>query len=512
MKHLLILYSLIIVTTIASAQFADSAQLNDYIRNEIRDKRPNKVTAEQLQKAILGVSDAANSNIKNQYSTKQSANGWLDTLKLLTLYTDSLKMFNNITGKIGIDFSPNKPRYIITDAYHTKLGLNNPDGNYGFDVGSLVSIVGRGDSIPFIRRAPLLQVVHVLRDTGTTVWGRNSFYHEPSATFHKGFFPKSGNTSYSIYSNEWFTWAALKSTLNFGLTNKNPNDTTTLSTGTHWNAATNHFMHTDFNNGALYRHTGWLVNSSSYFQVTAAAGSKWDKLVDYFAGGYSSGLPGNVNATYAFYAHDRGIDRAIRPWGIYIEGAARRNYIQGNLMIGDTTVANAGDKKLYVNGKAEITDSATINGATFSNFISGTIKRTWVTTKDNQRDIILATLDPADVNNTGGTLTLRGGSSQAVERGGIELAFGTKTNPNASFKVWEFSNTGVYTRKFEIRKDSTYVGNKLVLADIVNLPATTAPASSADPVGTDGDLRRDANGNLYLKANGQWLKFTGVTF
>lgn len=512
MKYLITLLLLSIITTAVHAQFADSAQLNDYIRNEIRDKKPNKITAEELQKAILGVSGAANSNIKNQYSAKQTANAWLDSIKALNVIADSLRMINNITGRVGLNFSPNKPQYIITDAYHTNLGLSNPVGDYGLGVGPLVSINGRGDSLPFIRRAPLLYAGHTLRDTGTTVWGRNKVYHEPTVHFNKAYAPKSANTDYTIYSNEWFTWAALKSSLTFGLTNKNPNDTTTFITGTHWSAPTNHFMYTDFNNGAVYKHTGWLVNSSSYFQVTTAAGSKWDKLVDYFAGGYSSGLSGNVNATYAFYAHDRGLNTTQRPWGIYIEGAARRNYIQGNLMIGDTTVANAGDKKLYVKGKAELTDSATIDGVTFSNYVSGTIKRTWITTNDNQRDIILTTLDPADATNTGGTLTLRGGSSQATEKGGIEGSFRTKTNANASFKVWEVSNTGVYTRKFEIHKDWTHVANRLTLADVINLPAKTAPASSADPIGANGDLMRDANGNLYLKANGQWLKFTGVTF
>lgn len=65
--------------------------------------------------------------------------------------------------------------------------------------------------------------------------------------------------------------------------------------------------------------------------------------------------------------------------------------------------------------------------------------------------------------------------------------------------------------KFHVAGESYLLG-KVTLGDVLNLPATTAPTSSSDSSGSDGDLRKDASGNLYLKAGGQWLKFTGVTF
>lgn len=56
------------------------------------------------------------------------------------------------------------------------------------------------------------------------------------------------------------------------------------------------------------------------------------------------------------------------------------------------------------------------------------------------------------------------------------------------------------------------INGKLTLTDVLNLPSSTAPTSSSDATGTDGELRRDASGNIYLKAGSSWLKFTGVTF
>lgn len=57
-----------------------------------------------------------------------------------------------------------------------------------------------------------------------------------------------------------------------------------------------------------------------------------------------------------------------------------------------------------------------------------------------------------------------------------------------------------------------YLAGPLKLGDVLNLPATTAPSSSSDASGTDGDIKRDASGNLYLKNGSTWLKFTGTTF
>ncbi|RYE44893.1 MAG: hypothetical protein EOP48_22380, partial [Sphingobacteriales bacterium] len=59
--------------------------------------------------------------------------------------------------------------------------------------------------------------------------------------------------------------------------------------------------------------------------------------------------------------------------------------------------------------------------------------------------------------------------------------------------------------KISVNTDRTTISN------VLNLSASAPPASSVDPTGANGDLKRDADGNLYLKANGQWFKFSGIT-
>jgi hypothetical protein len=56
------------------------------------------------------------------------------------------------------------------------------------------------------------------------------------------------------------------------------------------------------------------------------------------------------------------------------------------------------------------------------------------------------------------------------------------------------------------------IGGKLTITDAINLPASTAPTSSADASGSVGDLIRDSAGILYLKTGTGWVKFTGATF
>lgn len=53
-KQLSIFFSLLLMATISFGQFADTAGLNNYIKTTIKDKRPEKVTAEQIQNALLG--------------------------------------------------------------------------------------------------------------------------------------------------------------------------------------------------------------------------------------------------------------------------------------------------------------------------------------------------------------------------------------------------------------------------------------------------------------------------
>lgn len=54
MKRLLIALSFILIAGNTFAQFADTSTLKAYLRDTIRDRRPEKVTAAQIQKALLG--------------------------------------------------------------------------------------------------------------------------------------------------------------------------------------------------------------------------------------------------------------------------------------------------------------------------------------------------------------------------------------------------------------------------------------------------------------------------
>ncbi len=64
MKRILLLLSLVLATTISFGQFTDTAALRSYIRDTIKDRRPEKVTAAQIQKAMLGTSKFLNPNLQ----------------------------------------------------------------------------------------------------------------------------------------------------------------------------------------------------------------------------------------------------------------------------------------------------------------------------------------------------------------------------------------------------------------------------------------------------------------
>src|SRR5438309_171663 len=64
------LYCILISMTLASslfAQFTDTAQLNQFIRDTIKDRRPDKITSAQIQKAMLGISNVLSRN--NYFNT-----------------------------------------------------------------------------------------------------------------------------------------------------------------------------------------------------------------------------------------------------------------------------------------------------------------------------------------------------------------------------------------------------------------------------------------------------------
>lgn len=54
MKKLFLIVLLVLISSMSFSQFSDTASLGSYIRDTIKDRRPEKVTASQIQKALLG--------------------------------------------------------------------------------------------------------------------------------------------------------------------------------------------------------------------------------------------------------------------------------------------------------------------------------------------------------------------------------------------------------------------------------------------------------------------------
>jgi hypothetical protein len=87
MKRLLFIFFLFSTTIALGQSYADTGQLNRYIRDTIRDRRPDKITANDLQKAFLG------------------------TTTLMTKRADSL--FGDIQSRVNL-FSPAVPVDTVT--------------------------------------------------------------------------------------------------------------------------------------------------------------------------------------------------------------------------------------------------------------------------------------------------------------------------------------------------------------------------------------------------------------
>lgn len=81
MKKVVLLFLCLVVAVVVKAQqFADSTAVKQYISDNIRDKRPDKVTADQLRQALLGVSwmpgkyNLLNTRLRNNTGAAGSAN------------------------------------------------------------------------------------------------------------------------------------------------------------------------------------------------------------------------------------------------------------------------------------------------------------------------------------------------------------------------------------------------------------------------------------------------------
>lgn len=81
-KHFALWLIFIFTSTISFGQFADTSELNNYLRDTITDRRPNKVSARQVQKALLGSSNLFAAKYKS-YSAIVSLSAGVFTTTIL---------------------------------------------------------------------------------------------------------------------------------------------------------------------------------------------------------------------------------------------------------------------------------------------------------------------------------------------------------------------------------------------------------------------------------------------
>lgn len=119
------------------------------------------------------------------------------------------------------------------------------------------------------------------------------------------------------------------------------------------------------------------------------------------------------------------------------------------------------------------------------------------------RKAYLTVNDDAYKPGAWGGLVIQSGASELTGTERIELI-------SQKYLIDNLNSTST-GRPLMIRGDSLYVGPPS-LNDVINLAVSVAPKNSADPRGVEGDLKRDAKGNLYLKTARGWRKFTGKSF
>lgn len=119
MKRFLLLF-LLFAATKTFAQFGDTSQLKSFVRDTIKDRRPEKVTAEQLQRAITGTASFLTPDAVKPGRLADSSTALRNALKdtAAALRTPSTPFTFN-----GGAYFPN-----ITSG-HTSQGLVNIDGN-----------------------------------------------------------------------------------------------------------------------------------------------------------------------------------------------------------------------------------------------------------------------------------------------------------------------------------------------------------------------------------------------
>jgi hypothetical protein len=268
---------------------------------------------------------------------------------------------------------------------------------------------------------------------------------------------------------------------------------------------------------ALKSTAGWGFNVAvGAYAMKANVSSGMNTAVGYNSLRFlNGGLSNTAIGSYAFYSQTGG------GWNTAVGNNAGINFISGNdnTLLGQSAGAGlaSGSYNVVIGGN-------TLSNVPVANYntIVGHAAGGNATGSNN---VFLGRA--AGLNNTGSSNVFLGYNAGAysgdksntlyIHNTGTEtpLIYGEFANGrlvvNGTLSVNDSDPSNLGTSKFYVN-GSSYLNGSVKLAGVLNLPASAAPTSSSDTSGSEGDLKRDAAGNLYLKANGQWLKFTGAAF
>lgn len=338
MKRFFLSLLLFVVVYSSYAQFSDTASLNAYIRDTIRDRKPDKVTAAQLQKALLGLSGLTSPKdtikVKKAIIFDSTANQLLATPKIVDTSTFTM-------SKTGYNWNA---RPVPIQLYHVSQN--------GYDImGSNLISASKFYNVDTFRQA---------------TWGVQNFlgYVYPTAEFSQVLRFRGGNgdpamfqPSYGLVTDAWRGLEGARVNGTFGRKDGTTGTfrTYTMSNTIAQSAYRAFFVYMDMNNGGPARYDGLYSAIGAYYQQSKSDTTQNVRFFTTTSSGYGSGGPGagtrNIYGYYAEPIKDRHlVDRA---YAFYNESANDRNYFAGPTAIGDTSLVNQDVHIFYVNGSSK---------------------------------------------------------------------------------------------------------------------------------------------------------------
>ncbi len=187
MKGLLFIFAFAINTFASQAQFNDTASLNNYIRDTIKDRRPEKVTAIQIQKAFLGAASFLKPNAATQSALNDTASAIRNLKDVDVFLIAGQSNARGMSGPTGAANSPNPYPGTVYQYYgNTFSEVTNEVGSA--NTGSAWPSFGitwnniTGRKICFIPTAVNATSQTVLANTGSGTWDTTGTLYSNSIT------------------------------------------------------------------------------------------------------------------------------------------------------------------------------------------------------------------------------------------------------------------------------------------------------------------------------------------